>query len=367
MKTIGLILMSRGVLFFSSSAMANVLASITDYDTGQVAVIDTSTNSLVTNSLGVGQFPWSVAVGGNDRAYFYSADSITEVDAAALQAIPPTLGLPNCTSDSVPALNPDATFLYVGCNPNGLLKAIDLQAPSMAVTDTLTMPGAVFRDIIVDGSGARLLVADSGSDEVNVLDITSSSMTVDASLPAGALSGTNGIDLDASNNLLYVPSGSPPNQLVVIDPIASSVVATLAASGWHVAVDPEPSSSAYQLAFNGEVTEIDTSNQMVSGPVSTGAGFYFSSAVHPTDGRVYLLNTQFSQVEVYDPASWLLFDTIGLPGFIEPRLVGRWMAQGLAATPSPAIGVPLFGQAPWALLVFALFAFLLAWPVLRRH
>lgn len=344
-----------------SSALANARGYVTDYNTGNVAVIDTATNALVPNGLNVGPQAWSVAIGPNDRAYFYSSNGVSVVDTQALTVLQ-TIPLSQCTNDSVLALNANQTLLYVGCNPAELVLAIDLQ--SQQVVDSLAIPSAWFVDMVLDSSGTQLVVAEYGMNQVHLLDVAPT-LSLDSSLPAN-VNGTNGIDLEGVANRVYLPTWAP-NALTLVDPLAASIAGSINATGWHVSVDPGVAQRAYQLAPNGEVTVIDTASETVLATFSTGSGNYFSSAVHPTDGRLYLLNQTASQVEVYDPATQTLLDTISLPGFVEPRLVGRWMAAGPVVTTPPAIGVPLFSGAPWVLLLFAALALLLARSALRAE
>ena len=93
----------------------------------------------------------------------------------------------------------------------------------------------------------------------------------------------------------------------------------------------------------------------------SGTDNYFSSAVHPTDGRLYVLNQTAVQVEVYDPATETLLSTVSLSGFVEPRMVGRWLAAGpSAALPPVAISVPIFSASPLPLVLLALLTLLIA-------
>ncbi|MGY6587016.1 MAG: YncE family protein [Wenzhouxiangella sp.] len=361
MNAIRFAVVALGGLIAASSALASARGYVTDYNTGNIAVIDTASNTLVPNSLNVGTGAWSVAIGSNDRAYFYSSDGVSVVDTQALIVLQ-TIPLSQCTNDSVLALDASETLLYVGCNPAEMVLAVDLQ--SGQVVDSLSIPSAWFVDLLTDASGTQLVVAEYGMNQVHLLGV-SPSLSLSASLPAN-VNGTNGIDLEGVNNRVYIPTWAP-NELTVVDPVASSIGTTIAAAGWHVSVDPGAAQRAYQLAPNGDVTAIDTASETVLATFSTGSGNYFSSAVHPTDGRLYLLNQTASQIEVYDPASQSLLDTISLPGFVEPRLVGRWMAAGPVAAAPPAIGVPVFSGAPWGLILFSLLALLLAWPYVRSR
>ncbi len=358
MRGIGFLVCLGISMVISTSCLANARAYLTDYNSGNVAVIDTATDTLIANSINVGTQAWSVAIGANDRAYFFSSDGVSVVDTQALAVIS-TIALPDCTNDSVLALDPAAEFLYVGCNPQAEVLRIDLQ--SEAVVDSLLIAGAWFIDIIMDAGGDRVLVADNSLGDIHILD--PDPLSLDDSVTADVIS-TNGIDLDTTQNRLYVPTWSP-NELSVIDPVNASIDATVSAAGWHVSVDPGSAQRAYMLDPSGNVAVIDTASDTVLSTFSTGTGNYFTAAVHPTDGRLYLLNQSAAQVEVYDPQAETLQATVSLPSFVEPRMVGRWLAAGPGESVQPeAIGVPLLSSSPWwpallaLLLALAAFSFM---------
>lgn len=359
MKILRYALVILSGLLVTNTVQANARAYLTDYNSGDVAVVDTASNTLIANGLNVGPQAWSLAIGSNDRAYFYSSSGISVVDTQALSVLQ-TIALAQCTNDSVLALDASETLLYVGCNPAAEVLAIDLQSGS--IVDTLAIPSAWFVDMLVDASGTRLVVAEYGTNQIHLVDLLPT-MALGSSVAAN-VNGTNGIDLEAAGNRVYVPTWAP-NELSIIDPLAASIDGTISAAGWHVSVDPGAAQRAYLLAPSGDVAVIDTASESLLSSFTTGTGNYFSSAVHPSDGRLYLLNQTASQVEVYDPTSETLLDTIALPGFVEPRLVGRWLAPGPSTSAPPAIGVPVFSGPPWSLMLLALLALLLASPALR--
>lgn len=333
-------------------------AFLTDYSTGNIAVIDTATDTLIANSLNVGPQAWSVAIGDNDRAYFFSSAGITVVDTVALVATN-AIPLPACSNDSPLTIDPASVNVYIGCNPAGEILQFDLATETVVASQAIA--NAWFVDLITDASGDRLMAADLAFGDIHFLDI--GPLAVDTSLSADVVS-TNGLDLDLSQNQLYVPTFSP-NELTVIDPVSATVTASIPAPGWHVAVDPVPGGPAYLLDPNGQVSVIDMASNSVASSFNAGSGNYFSSAVHPLDGRLYLLNQTDSEVQVFDPLSSTLLATISLSPFVEPRLVGRWMGPPVIGDEPPAaVGVTSMNHPMWVLLMMLGF-FMIATRYLR--
>jgi DNA-binding beta-propeller fold protein YncE len=158
MLCLGLIMGHVGLAFAAPNAY------VLDF-LGKVAILDTTPNTLLPNTLNVGKEAWSVAVSPDgSRVYTYNtgippAGQITIINAANNTII--TQVPVGCTNDSWITISPDGAFLYIACNPTGNIVVFD--TASNSVTTSVPIAGGVFSDLVTNQTGARLYVADHGT------------------------------------------------------------------------------------------------------------------------------------------------------------------------------------------------------------
>jgi hypothetical protein len=129
--------------------------------------------------------------------------------------------------------------------------------------------------------------------------------------------------------------------------LATSLVTPIAAQGRNVSADPNGTRVYLSKDSTGNVTAINTVTNAILGTFNAGPGTY-SSGVHPTNGRIYVLNQALNNIQVFDPNAPLFSPIITIPitvppSFIEPRVNGRWMGPAPYPPPTPAPALSTVG------------------------
>jgi YVTN family beta-propeller protein len=179
-----------------------------------------------------------------------------------------------------------------------------------AVVTTLTLEpdGSQPVALAVNSTTGRIYVANAESDNVSVVDGTSS--TIIATIPVGR--APRGVAVDPRANRVYV-ANSGSNEVTVVDGQTDEVVATLPVGKepWDVAADPNTGRVFVSNHRSGTVSVIDGRHNLVIGTVfvwdlPTGV------TVNPDTGRVYVVSSGSSYLRVVDGASNLLIATLPL-------------------------------------------------------
>jgi len=326
---------------------------------GNVRIVDTAPNTLVPNTLAVGKEAWSLAISPDgSRVYTYNTDNppnaqITIIDAANNTIIPPTVSVP-CTFDSWITISPDGAFLYIACNnPTPNVLVFDTGTNSVLLPP-ISIPGGAFTDLVTNQTGTRLYVADHGNSVIQVIDTTNPvSPVVLTPFSSVDSSGATGIAFSNSQNRLYVPRPNAPNfDLLAID-VGTGSGTPIAVPGRHVSTNPSGTRVYLLDNLSGNVTAIDTASNAILGAFNGSSGVY-SSAVHPTNERIYVLNQALNNIQVFDPNAPVFspVTTVNVnipPGsFIEPRINGRWMGP---APPAPVPALSTVGSTVFCLML----------------
>ena len=163
-------------------------AYVSSYTSGRVAVVNTTTNTLLTqifvgdNPIGVALNPSGSRLYVTDGRYNYLSVIDTNTNAVLTRVV---FGF----SAGSPAVNPAGSRLYVPDWVNSTISVLD------TATNTLvgTITGGLFRPraIAIDSTGTRAYVVNEGNNTVSVIDMSSSSVV--GTIPVGR--GPRGIAL----------------------------------------------------------------------------------------------------------------------------------------------------------------------------
>src|SRR5436190_7054068 len=167
---------------FASSALAQFLFCPARYS-DEVAVIDTSTNQVVTQiPVGVGSLPIRIAMTQDRLKAFITdalSDSISVLDTVALTNI---ATIPVDRSPGESTITPDGTQLWVvhlfhvqGDPDHSPVDVIDT-ATNLVIT-TLLIPGKGAKDILFTLDGLFAYIANNSIGEVDVIDTTTYQVT----------------------------------------------------------------------------------------------------------------------------------------------------------------------------------------------
>jgi YVTN family beta-propeller protein len=310
--------LSAVLVFGAGAAGAQTLAYVANFNSQDVSVIDTASNTVIaTIPLGAG--PTGLA-GTPDGAFVYVANGpdVTVIDTAT-NAVVATVGLLGTSSDVLAvdvAITPDGAFAYVPtnrCSPFACapeVNVIDTATNSVVATFPVGAAGLRLHEIAITPNGAFAYVA-GGSGGTFVIDTATN--TVTTTIPGFA----EGVAIAPNGAFAYVTTGFLFNQVSVIDTATNTVTATIPVpSAYRVEITPN-SAFAYvtQDSAASAVTVIDTATNT---PVATiGTGTAADPAITPDGAFVYVPQPLANVVSVIDTATNTVVATI--PVGISPQ------------------------------------------------
>lgn len=322
-------------LFLTQISSAQPLAYVTQSGSNDVAVIDTSTNTVIVPSIGVGTNPEGIAITPDGtRAYVAnrSSSNVSVIDTSTnMTAGPPivTVG----TSSRV-AITPDGTRAYVTNGGFNNVSVIDT-ITNMVVGSPIPV-GSSPIGIAITPDGTRAYVTNSGDGDVSVIDIATNT-TIGMPITVGTNPSNIAITPDGSR--AYV-GNSASDDVSVIDLNTNMLIGMPIPVGTNpanIAITPD-GTSAY-VANSGEdfVTVIDTSTNMVSVPsIMVGDG-PIGIAITPDGTRAYVVNRFTVDVFVIDTATNMVAGMpIALPGDDPRRIAITPVASGISLEPQNA-------------------------------
>lgn len=249
-------------LIATAAANAEPFAYVANFNSQNVSVIDTETNTVVA----------TVPVGVNPTVITFT---------------------------------PDIAFAYVTIQGHSAVSVIDTS--TNAVVGSVPV-GASPEDIAITPDGAFVYVTNFGSDNLSVIDTITN--TVTATLNAGVR--PRGVDVSPNGAFAYVASFAS-NTVSVIDPATNNVTATVPAGtgSWKVAVTPD-SAYAYVANFSSnDVTVIDTGTNAVIATVQVGNGPWHLD-ITPDGDFAYVVNSSSNSVSVIDTLTNTVAATVGV-------------------------------------------------------
>ncbi len=238
-------------------------AYVTNLSTDNVSVINTSTNTVVA-TVPVGDGPQGVAI-TPDGAFAYVTNSgsnsvsVINTSTNTVVATVPVGNFPVGIS-----ITPDGTRAYVvNSFPIGSFSVIDTSTNTVVVT----VPVTLRQDVDITPNGAFAYMTGPSFDNVTVIDISTN--TVVAVVPVGDL--PREVAITPNGAFAYVTNQLSGN-VSVINTSTNTVVATVPVGSdpWGVAITPD---GAFTYASNGNtqnVSVINTLNNTVVATVPVG-------------------------------------------------------------------------------------------------
>ena len=331
---------------------ATKYAYIPNVYNGNVSVIDTSTDTVVT-TVRVGGAPYGAAVNpSGTRAYvtnWYSGivsviDTSSNTIVKSIRVGYSPIGV---------AVNQDGTRVYVANSNSDSVSVIDTSTNT--VVDTV-MVGADPQCVAVNPSGTKVYVTNWYSDSVSVID--TSSNTLVSTIEVGA--GPFGVLVDPSGTSVYVANGDD-DTVSVIDVSTDTVIGTIpvglvGSTPIGLCVNPSGTRVYVANSESDDVSVIDTSTNTEIGTVKVGSS-PVGVAVNASGTRVFATNYVSNDVSVIYTDTNTVIDTVnvgngpaGIGQFISPNASANTiMAMVDTARPSsiivsPADGDTLTGQ-----------------------
>jgi uncharacterized protein (TIGR03437 family) len=248
---------------------------------GDVFVIDTATNKVAKKFL-AGACPTAVAITPDGTRAYVTLDNASSVAVIDTSSNTVMTKIPVGTSPAGIAITPDGTHVYVtnvGAMATGSsVSVIDTSSNTVVATVALGNVGSVGVAITPDGTRAYVTNVVPGS--VSVID-TSSNTVADTLSVANVGDTPVGVAITPDGAHLYVltygPNGTGP--VDVIDTSTNTIVdmVSVGTGPSGVGISPDGTRAYVAIATNvtgdgaGAVTVIDTSNDTVVGTVAVGS------------------------------------------------------------------------------------------------
>jgi T5SS/PEP-CTERM-associated repeat protein/YVTN family beta-propeller protein len=311
-----------------TSTPCAVLAYISNADSNEVSVIDTSTNTVVA-AVPVGNSPFGVAIKPDGtRAYVANAFSsdVSVIDTST-NTVVATVGLAN--SPYGVAITPDGGRAYVTNPTSNGVSVIDTSTNTVIATVPV---GSVPYGVTITPDGGRAYVTNNQEDSVSVID--TSTNTVIATVPVGTF--PYGAAVNPNGSRVYI-ANEFNGDVSVIDTSTNTVIATVAVGDapYGVAITPD-GSRAYVANFSSNnVSGIDTSTNTVVATIPVGTAPY-GVAITPDGSRAYVANSISNNVSVIDTSTNTVVATVAVGS--DPRPLGNFIGavpQCSSPTPTP--------------------------------
>jgi YVTN family beta-propeller protein len=284
-------------------------AFVTNFGSGTLSVLDTDSNTVLTN-ITVGAGPQGVAVNpSTSLAYVANSNSgtvsVVDISSNAVLATVQVGGGPWGV-----ALDPAANRAYIANSLSGTVSVLNTTTNTVVVTVSV---GATPRGIAVDQSTGQVYVANFGSNTVSVID--SASNTVTDTVDAGA--GPVDVAVNSATGRVYV-ANSFGTALSVLSTATNALVTNVSvgSNAQGVAVNPGANRAYVTMSSGNSLSVINTATNTLSTTIAVG-GAPLGVALKPTANRIYVANSGSNTVSVIDSVTNGVIATI--PGLSAPH------------------------------------------------
>jgi YVTN family beta-propeller protein len=292
----------------------------------QITVINTVTNTIVsTLDLHKIATPGGVAVNpGGTRAYITVDDGTVAVIDTSTNTVIDTVrvgGRPTAV-----ALNPAGTRVYVGDGDHDSVHVINTSTNAVIATVYL-METPV--GIAVNPAGTRVYVAETFG--VSVIDTSTNSVTATVIVGSGSASG---VAVNPAGTRVYTTNGGR-GTVSVIDTSTNAVIATVIVGKSPFGIAMNPAGTRVYVANGGSnsVSVIDTVTNTVTATVGVGSNNPswpgdlepYGIAVNPAGTRAYVTNYYSDIVSLIDTATDTLSATVNMIASYPPNCFGNFI------------------------------------------
>ncbi len=195
---------------------------------------------------------------------------------------------------------------YVANNGSDNVSVIDVT--SGKVTKTIGV-GAHPRSVAITPDGTTAYVTDFASDDVSVIDVASG--TVMKTIGVGTYPW--GVAVTPDGSTAYVVNSGKDNDISAID-VASETVRDTIAVGWDpldVAIRADGSTAYVTNSGSGTISVVDVASGTVTDSVKAGT-YPLGVAITPDGGTAFVTNKETGEVSVIDVASETVTKTIAV-------------------------------------------------------
>ena len=217
------------------------------------------------------------------------------------------------TTPGAVAANASGTRVYVA-GADGTVTVVDNTLATPAVVNTFSSGGTAPAAIAVSPDGSKLFVANSGSNNVKVLNATTGAVL--NTLLAG-IAAPSAVALSPDGSLVYVAKNVPSGRVLVFNASTGASVTTVEVGNNPLALAVSPNGNKLYVANSSSntVSVIDTATNVVVATVGVGVSPR-SLAVTPDNTRVYVVNGSSDSVSVINTVSNTVIATMTAVGAV---------------------------------------------------
>jgi len=299
-------------------------AFIPSYDDASVAVINTTTNTVV-KTIPVGQQPIGVSVSPDGSSVYITntIDNTVSVISTASLSVTATIHVGNypwCICAS-----PDGSKVYVSNTRGNSISVISTVTNNVIATIALT---DIPSDLCVSPDGSRLYVTNYNNGSVWVINTATNALLPSIAVGAGA----NGLAISPDGSKLYVANAGV-GTVSVVNTATGSVGATITVGANPYAVVVSPDGSRVYVTNNnsGSVSVIDAAANTVVATATVGSPIGIS--INQDGSLVYVVNGNGYSVAVINTTTNSVVSTVGV-GTV-PYSIGNFVASGTGCTGAP--------------------------------
>jgi YVTN family beta-propeller protein len=236
----------------------NATAYVTNYDSGNISVIDLATNQ-VTNTISVGVRPVGIALSPDNSKAYVALSGAAQVVVINLSNATITHTISVGISPYEIALTADGTFAYVTNFTSNTVSKINLA--TNIVTTTISVDRGP-RGIAINPAGTKAYTANGGAGGVSEINLANNSVTNIVTTDSDIID----IVIDSDGNKAYA-SGYDLGNVEVIDLATSTVTNRIPLSAgasalWGITIEPT-GKYVYVYARSGSIEKIDTDTNSV--------------------------------------------------------------------------------------------------------
>jgi len=281
-------------------------AYVANYSSGNVSVIDTATNTVVS-TITVGTNPFDVAITPNGQyAYVVNVGSSNvSVINTSTNAVVATISVGTSPFDV--AITPNGQYAYVVNVGSSNVSVIN--TATNTVVSTISV-GTNPYSIAITPNGLYAYVANEGSGNVSVIN-TATNTVVDTISTGGY---PVGIAITPNGRYAYVAS-TGSTSVLVIDTATNTVVSTITVgtNPFDVAITPNGQYAYVTNEGSKNVSVINTSTNTVVNTISVGSS-PAGIAITPNGLYAYVVNSGNNNVSVIDTSTNTVVTTITVEG-----------------------------------------------------
>jgi len=316
-------IMVLAFLMLISIAGATPFAYITNGESNNISVIDTTTNK-VTATISAGSNPVGAAINpSGTKVYVANAKSndVSVIDTATNAVI---ATVPVERSPKGIAVSPDGKKVYVTNLASNTVSIIDTTSNTVVST---VKTGKSPAGVAVSPDGKKIYVTNNGDKTVSIINTTTKAAVTTVSIGKSPKE----IAVTPDGTRVYV-ANSDSESISVIDTATNAVIATVKVEGTVTGVAVNPAGTKAYVTNNGKyfctVSVIDISTNKVTATIPVGPG-PAGVAVTPDGTKLYVAINLCNTVSVIDTASNTVTATmlVGNSPYVSGQLIGSIPVQ----------------------------------------